>query len=148
MSTAAAWPLRPGLYVAGGCPEDWDLPQRPGTVVSLRRRAPHLPDYGALRPPVLLHRPWPYWQLPDPVGVLHDLVAEIEPAAEAGVVVAHCALGLDRAPVAVMAVLLHAGRTWPQVLAGYEQRGVRLPRSDALDVLSAYAATLSGPERR
>jgi Protein-tyrosine phosphatase len=145
MSTAA-WPIGAGLYVAGACPEDWGLPRPPHTAVSLRRRTPHLADYGPLRPAVLMHRPWPYWQLPDPAGVLDDLVTEIEAAAEAGTVVVHCALGLDRAPVAAMAVLLHAGHTGPQVLARYAQRGVRLPRPDALDQLSSYA--LSGPGKR
>lgn len=135
-----------GLHVAGACPEDWGLPRPPHTVVSLRRRAPRLADYGPLRPAVLLHRPWPYWQLPDPVGVLDSLVTEIAAAAEAGPVVVHCALGLDRAPVAAMAVLLHVGHTRPQVLARYARRGVRLPRPDALDQLTAYA--LSGPGRR
>lgn len=148
MSTGAAWPLRPGLYVAGGSPRNWDLPGPPGTVVSLRRRVPHAADYGPLRPAVLLHRPWPYWQLPDPAGSLGSLVAEIETAGKAGSVVVHCALGLDRAPVAVMAVLLHSGRTWPQVLARYAQRGARPPRPDALDQLSAYAAALGSPGRR
>jgi hypothetical protein len=57
MSTAA-WPMGAGLYVASACPETWGLPW-PRTVVSLRRRTPHLADYGTLRPAVLLHRPWP-----------------------------------------------------------------------------------------
>lgn len=140
-----AWPVQPGLYLAGGCARQWQLGMPPAAVVCLRRRRPRPGDYGpdGLRLRVL-HRPFPYWELPDPLGVLGRLAAETSELARSGTVVVHCALGLDRAAVLGLAVLILAGLDLGEACARYALRGVRPPRADALSLVAVFAARRAG----
>lgn len=135
-----AWPVSPQLYLAGADTQEWDLGVPQVTVVCLRRRIPCLADYGPIGGHVIvLHRPFPYWELPDPLEVLECLAAEVSALAHRGVTVVHCALGLDRTAVVGLAVLILTGLDFDTAYARYALRGVRPPRADALALVAAFA---------
>ncbi|MFE7974558.1 tyrosine-protein phosphatase [Streptomyces shenzhenensis] len=136
-----AWPVVSNVYVAGRHPASWALPARPTTVFCLSRSLlePELYDRAGLSPRRVLHRPFTYWESEAPVTLLDDLVREISRHASREQTLVHCTLGLDRTGVVALALLLKRVPTLGDALHRYRARGVRLPRRDALDVLTRYA---------
>lgn len=134
-----AWPVLDGVFVAGAHARTWALVRPPTTALCLRRRRPQLSDY----PPqwrqglALVHWPLTYWQTDRPVQQLQTAV-ELVAALRAPLVV-HCALGLDRAGMVALAVLVSSGLLLPQALDHYRSRGVRLPEDGAMAVLTQFA---------
>ncbi|NJQ01083.1 hypothetical protein [Streptomyces zingiberis] len=136
-----AWPVVPGIYVAGRDSASWVLPARPTTVFCLSRTlpGPELYERAGLSPDRVLHRPFTYWESEAPVALLDDLVGEISLQTGPAQTLIHCTLGLDRTGVVALALLLRHFRTLDEAFARYQARGVRLPRHDALNVLTRYA---------
>ncbi|WP_406841532.1 tyrosine-protein phosphatase (plasmid) [Streptomyces sp. AHU1] len=136
-----AWPVLPNLLVAGARTEAWELPPGPITVVSLSRTPLDADVYArAATPPLrVLHRPFTYWESKAPVTLLDSLVQEISVLAARERTLVHCTLGLDRTGVVALALLLRHTGTLNEALRRYRARGVRLPRQDAMDVLTSYA---------
>jgi len=134
-----AWPVLDGVFVAGARAQTWALACPPATVLCLRRRRPQLSDYPARwqQDLVLLHWPLTYWQTDQPVQRLHTTVELV--AALPKPLVAHCALGLDRAGMVALAVLVNSGLPLSQALDRYRCRGVRLPEDAAMAVLTQFA---------
>ncbi|MFJ3234650.1 tyrosine-protein phosphatase [Streptomyces sp. NPDC086787] len=136
-----AWPVLPNVLVAGVRTESWELPPGPTTVVCLSRTLPDADVYdrAGTPPRKLLHRPFTYWESEAPVTLLGDLVREISGLAARERTLVHCTLGLDRTGVVALALLLGRTGTLDEALRRYRARGVRLPRQDAMDVLTSYA---------
>lgn len=136
-----AWPVVSNVYVAGRDPASWALPDRPTTVFCLSRSLPEPGLYAraGLLPRRVRHRPFTYWESETPVTLLDDLVGEISRCASREQTLVHCTLGLDRTGVVALALLLRSSPSLSDALHRYRPRGVRLPRQDALDVLTRYA---------
>ncbi|MFE5868793.1 tyrosine-protein phosphatase [Streptomyces roseifaciens] len=139
----AAWPVIAGkAFVAGAQVSQWALPCFPSAVVCLRRRPPQAADYPAeWRGLTVWHLPLTYWQdgpVADPVARLRTVVEAVCRSGKP--VVVHCALGLDRAGIVALALLLSSGLPLPQALQRYRMRGVRLPDNEAMCVLRQFAA--------
>lgn len=143
---AAAWPVIPGrLWIAGAQVASWNLPVPPATVLCLRRRVPLPVDYPESwrrRGLLMYHLPLRYWEDNHPHQVLRaavDLIAVAHPP-----IVAHCALGLDRAGIVALAVLIASGLTPRQARHRYHARGVRHPDDQAMKVLARFVADQEG----
>ncbi|MGW1892192.1 tyrosine-protein phosphatase [Streptomyces sp. NPDC002004] len=136
-----AWSVLPNVLVASSRAEAWTLPAGPTTVVCLSRTLPGADVYGRSGTPLhrVLHRPFTYWESEAPVTLLDDLVREISDRAARERTLVHCTLGLDRTGVVALALLLGRTGTLDEALRRYRARGVRLPREDAMDVLTSYA---------
>ncbi|MFJ8675165.1 tyrosine-protein phosphatase [Streptomyces sp. NPDC093589] len=140
-ATDRAWPVLPQVYAANCRTAEWAVPDRPTTVFCLSRTLPGPDVYDRARAPLsgVLHRPFTYWESADPVTLLDRLVQEISDCATREQTVVHCTLGLDRTGVVALALLLRDASGLGDALRRYQARGVRLPREDAMDVLTRYA---------
>ncbi|MFG2697209.1 tyrosine-protein phosphatase [Kitasatospora sp. NPDC048407] len=143
---ARPWQVLPGFHISSAATAR-TLPEQPATVLCLRRRPPQPGDYPATwaAPPAtdIRHLPLPYWD-ETALPRLHQAVHTVQHSPHP--VLAHCLLGLDRAGLLALAVLIARGDTPDQALARYTDRGVRLPDGQAMNLLTRYAHTLT--ERR
>jgi hypothetical protein len=139
--SVAAWRVgEQEVFVAGAAVAAWALPRQPATVVCLRRRAPETGDYPLQwrrHGLTVVHHPLSYWCTRTAVDALRSGVDAVRAAVHP--VVSHCALGLDRAGLLALAVLISSGLTLTRSLELYRTRGVRLPDAEAMAVLHVFA---------